>query len=359
LVDIFPESPEFPLLDIHTVVNALNKLQLLEKTIDILYQMFDSIILSPRLNLAADRTTAAIIVSGNNIQAIGRNPDLSVQHLFKDLNVVIEYLSTRLPQSISILLSQILLPSLIPRLISTWLSSSVPPSLEGIREFQEILTLVVKLEEDIESAGWTAKGELSDWVERAPRVWLTRRREASLNSVRVILSGGFGKVRSVERVETQTMLRKEEIFNDNGGGDSWNEGWSDEENEKPQAEKVKPSTESEEDVSAWGLDVDVEVEGDPQEVLGPPVTEGDEGDAGDAWDAWGWGDDGNIEPAPSPGGTKETGDVGNGVGRETDREVTLKEAYNITAIPEAILEIIEKVVDDAETLTLPEYVTFP
>jgi len=343
------------------MVNALDKLQLLEKTIDILYQRFDSLILSPRLNLATDGTTAAISASGDNIQAVGRNQDLSVQHLFRDLNVIIEYLSARLPQSISILLSQILLPSLIPRLISTWLSSSVPPSLEGIREYQDILALAVKLEEDIESVGWTAKGELSDWVERAPRVWLTRRREVSLNSVRTILSRGFGKVRSVERVETQTMSRKEEIINDSGGGggDSWNEGWSDDENEKPQAQEVKPSTEGEEDVSAWGLDVDLEVEGDPQEALGPPVTEGDKGDAGDAWDAWGWGDDGNIEPTPSPSGTKDTGDVGNGAGYEMDREVILKETYNITAIPEAILETIEKVVDDAETLSLPEYVMFP
>jgi centromere/kinetochore protein ZW10 len=356
LIDIFAESPGLPLLDIHAVVDALTKLRLLEKSIDVLYQSFDSIILSPRLNLAADRTTAAILVSGDDIQVVGRNPDISVQHLFKDLNVIIEYLSTRLPPSVSTPLSQILLPGLIPRLISTWLSSSVPPSLEGMQEYREMLALAVKLEEDIETVGWTANGELLDWVNQAPRVWLTRRREASLDSVRSILSRDFGKTKSVERVETQTVMRKEEIFNDNGGGDNWNEGWSDEENEKSQAQEMKPPTEGEEDVSAWGLDVDVEVEGDSQETSGPTTTDGGEADVGDAWDAWGWGDDGSAEPGPSPGRTKETGEVGNGVGGKMDREVTLKETYNITAVPEAILETIRKVIDDAETLTLPEYV---
>ncbi|KAH0542240.1 hypothetical protein FGG08_003362 [Glutinoglossum americanum] len=345
----FQKSPEFPLIDVHAIVDALTKLQLLEKTIDVLYQSFDAIILSPRLTLATDRTIAAILVSGDDIKVSGRDPDIGVQHLFEDFNVIIEYLSTRLPLSVSTPLSQILVPSLTSRLISTWLASSVPPSLEGMQEYREILALAVKLEEDIESIGWTAKGELLDWVERAPRVWLTRRREASLDSVRGILSRGFGKVKSVERVETQTVTRKEQLFN-NGGGDIWNEDWSDEGNEEPQVQHTKPPTEDEEDVSAWGLDVDMEVESDHPEVPNPPIIEDDDDDVGEAW---GWGDDGDDEPPLSPSGIKETGEIGNGAEANTDREVTLKETYNITAIPESILEIITKVVNDAETLTLP------
>jgi centromere/kinetochore protein ZW10 len=353
---MFAESPEFPLIDIHVVVDAFTKLQLLEKAIDVLYQNFDSIILNSRLTLAADRTTAAISVSGDDIEVSGRNPDIGAQHLFVDLNIIIEYLSTRLPPSVSTPLSRILMPSLTSRLISTWLASSVPPSLEGMREYQEILALAVRLEEDIESIGWTAEGELLDWVERAPRVWLTRRREASLDSVRSILRRGFGKVKCVERVETQTVTQKEGLFGNNGGPDIWSENWSDEENEKPQVQLVNPSTEDEEDVSAWGLDVDVDVESDRPDISRPPATKDDDDEIGEAW---GWGDDGSDGSLPNPDETKETrgtGETGNGAETRPDREVTLRETYNITAIPEFVLEIISKVVDDAETLTLPEYV---
>ncbi|KAH0563008.1 hypothetical protein GP486_002428 [Trichoglossum hirsutum] len=353
------KSPELPLIDIQVVVDALAKLQLLKKAIDVFYQNFDSIILNSRLTLATDRNTAAISVSGDDIQVSGRNSDITVQHLFMDLNIMIEYLSTRLPPSVSTPVSQILIPSLTSRLISTWLASSVPPSLEGMQEYQEILALAVKLEEDIESVGWTAKGELLNWVERAPRVWLTRRREASLDSVRSILHRGFGKIKCVERVETQTVTRKQGFFGNNGGWDIWNETWSDEESEKPQAQPVNPSTEDEEDVSAWGLDVDVDVESDHPDISRQPTTEDDDGEIGEAW---GWGDDGNDESLPNPDETKETGRTGetsNGTEAKPDREVTLKETYNITAIPESILEIIRKVVDDAEKLALPDYQSSP
>jgi centromere/kinetochore protein ZW10 len=353
LVDVFAESPEFPLIDVHAIVDALTKLRLLEKTIDVLYQSFDSIILSPRLTLATDRTAAAISVSGDDVQVSGRDPNIGVQHLFEDLNVIIEYLSTRLPPSVSTPLSQILMPSLTSRLISTWLAWSVPPSLEGMQEYREILALAVKLEEDVEAVGWMGKGELLDWVARAPRVWLTRRREASLDGIRGILSRGFGEIRSIERSETQAMTRKEELFSSNGQGDVWSEDWSDEDNEKQQVQHTKLSAEDEEDVNAWGLDVDVEVESDHQEVSKPVVTGDDDDDVGEAW---GWGDDGNDEALPDPGIAKEAAEVGNGAGTKTDREVTLKETYHITAIPESVLEIVKKVVDDAETLSLPEYV---
>ena len=335
---------------------ALIKLGLLNTKITELYQGLDTIILVPRLTLGQDDTAAAISVTGDTIQVTGRLPNADVKLLFEDVDSIVEYLTTRLPSTIAVPLSELLMPSLISHLISDWLLPSVPSSLDGMLELQTILAQVLRLSDLVDSVGWHGKSDLLDWVDQAPRVWLTKRRETSLDKVRTLLSKGLGKVRKVERIETGIVAPEDEKFHGKGGEDDWNAEWSDGEESKkaiaPPAKKVE-----DDDTSAWGLDDELEV----SEGAGKDEHLPRDNVDGEPEDAWGWGDEKDQEEPMQHDtievelGAKSNGHVPNS-GRQSQRELTLKEVYSITALPEAMLEIIVQVVSDAETLAQPKYV---
>ncbi len=338
----------------HTIVVALTKLGLLNTQINEFFQGFDKIILTPRLTVGSDNTAAALSVTADDIQVTGRLPNADVKILFDDVDSIINYLSTRLPPTIAVPLSEQLMRRLISQLISDWLLPSVPSSLDGMLEFQEILAQVLRLADVVESVGWHGKTDLLDWVDQAPRIWLTKRRETSLDKVRILLSRGLGRAKKVERIETEIVAPEDEMFHGKSE-DDWNAEWSDgEDSRKAMTSSSKKGEEDE--ASAWGLDDELDVgetAGKSAQVLG--------NDEDEAEDAWGWGDEkaedesqhkttkANKVRARSNGHASHTA-------RQSQRELTLKEVYSITALPEAMLEIIAQVVSDAETLAQPRYV---
>ncbi len=344
------------MIDVHTVVKALIRLDLSTIKINEFYQSFDNIILTPRIALGPDRTTAAISVTGDDIQLTGRLPDPDIRTTFRDVYSIIDYLSTRLPPTVAVPLSEVLIPSLTSKLISTWLLPSVPSSLDGMQEFQEILALVLKLADMMDPVGWHGKAGLLDWVDQAPRVWLTKRREASLGQVRTLLSRGLGNVKQAERVETETLLQEDDVPKGSEANNDWSADWSDDEDRKHGP--VHTTTKKEDiDASAWGLDDDVEdTEMAAKDKNAPQSNIEKEAD-----DAWGWGDE-NDQEASVQTDQKQTerGPTSNGHApksvKSSKREVTLKEVYSITALPEAMLELIIQVVSEAETLAQPKYV---
>lgn len=344
------------LIDVHTIVTSLAELNLLESKIDELCLGFSRIILTPRLSLGPDNTLAAISVTADDIEVVGRRPDTDINILFQDLDTVIDYLSTRLPPTIAVPLSERIMPDLVTQLISNWLVPSVPPSLDGMQEFQKVLALVLKLADLVDSVGWRGKVELVDWVQQAPRVWLTKRREVSLNRVRVLLSKGLGKCKKVERIETQRLSAEDKMFQDNGMGDDWNDKWSDDEDQKNI--NTKSPEKDEEDASAWGLDDNLDSGVTAAEATG---VKGD-GAVDETEEAWGWGEDENADTSVRPGSTAKHPKKSNGraqkPAKDSDRDVTLKELYSITALPASVLDIIKQVVSDAETLAQPRYASF-
>ena len=337
----------------------MTKLGLLDTKINELHQSFDKIILTPRLTSSPDHTTAAILADADEIKVTGRMSDSSIRDLFQDIDSIIDYLSTRLPPSIAVPLSGILMPSLTFQLITKWLVPSVPSSLDDMQEFQETLAQVLKLAEVLESVEWHGKADLLDWVDQAPRVWLTKRRETSLDKVRTLLAKGLGDVKMVERVETETVSAGDEMFHGNGGGDDWNAEWSDGEDSK---KRIATSTrqDEEDDASAWGLDDNPDDNEMPSKDADVPKST----DEGASADAWGWGDD-NEQEEPVRSDRVDVnkqvltsnGHVPNAA-KQPKREVSLKEVYSITALPEEVLEVITQVVADAETLAQSKYVSF-
>ena len=346
-----------------SLIKAMSKLKLFDDILARFCKDFESLILFPRLQVRVDGSVGILKIDGTVICVSGQSSDLSAQTLFSDLESIITFLSSTLAPAVVGPLSSLLMPHLISRLISVWLASAVPEELDGMVDFEDTLSLVERFGTSLDAHGWPGREELMEWIKSIPNVWLRKRQENSLNSVRILVSKGLGTIETVERIETQLLSQNDEVFTSNEGGDDWNAGWSDEGSTSPTknthtASLHKVENEDEEDVSAWGLD-------DDKEDAGIDKSQDQTGGADDESEAWGWGDEGDgVEPQRPTQATKLSPEKprSNGIReapQQAEREITLRETYNISSLPKEILRIISLVVSDAEDLESPEHASSP
>jgi centromere/kinetochore protein ZW10 len=266
------------------------------------------------------------------------------------------YLSKRLPEELVQSLSYVMMPDLVPRIKTAWLDSAVPASLQEIDKFEEVIGAVRVFCNALKELNYSGFDELQEWVASAPKVWLTKCKETALDTVRIKLAQGLGDPREVERVETQKVSRTEgqelaangapATADDDDWGAAWDEGGGAGEVEPARpgpAEDAAPITSEEDGADAWGWGEGDAAEEMPEETVAaaaPTTTEDDGGDA------WGW-DDGETtaEHVQQPGRvTKPPVQSGQ------TREMTLKETYNISSMPEPVLALISAILEDGASL---------
>ncbi|RPB28816.1 hypothetical protein L211DRAFT_800621 [Terfezia boudieri ATCC MYA-4762] len=362
------------------VVEALEALGLLKSKVDGMHQMIDRVLIGPRLEVPKGGRMEVpgfrVEEGKGKIGIWGWSRDLSAAHLYSDLHIIITFLHTRLPKSLQRSFSRIFTPSLDTRLISQYLPTTIPSALSALPQFQEVLRKTGEFEEFLQGIGWTLELDLQDWVERAARVWLAKRREDALETTRrAFVREGWMKGRLVERCETKKQKEKE-------------------------IEESKSSLilsgDEEEDASGWGLheDLDLDLDVDEPPPPGPSQSEKKEEEeekekkkeAGDD-DAppqidemdWGeWGDDGNtgdtssskpetapLQPPPLASLPAEKPQEGVKKPRRTrpkirqpkstpgspPKKITLKETYTITGMPDSIISIIQNLLEEAAQLS--------
>lgn len=296
--------------------------------------------------------TESNTVKQNVLQAHG-STDKSVELLFKDLEKVFAFLIQRLPSDLVETISSTLLPEVIHRITSVWLDSAVPASLRDMEIFKEIISLAKTFCGTLKSLGFSNLGDLQEWAESAPRVWLSKCRESALDTVRTKLSNGLGKTAQVEKIEKQMVSKSEgqqltangaAVDDDHGWGDAWDDG------EEAAADDTtnKPAGGGEDDgADAWGWGD--EATEDQHLKESNKKSNADEED--DLTAAWGWGDDGNEEELQGESKPKESA--------TQTRELTLKETYTISSTPQEILDLISAIAEDGAALTEDKYANSP
>lgn len=335
-------------VDINTTVEALTKLNLLDSFIHRLGRDLDRTIVAPRLAMGSDSIVSAVEVQGEDIRRAGPVNDGSVKAALEDIQLVAEYLSTRLPPSIAIPLSSKIVPIIASRLISNQLLPAVPLSTEGIPQFQESLSYVLGFVEYLDELGWSGQSRLSDWVDKSAEIWLAKQKEAAIAGVQSMIPKKVLEKKTVERVETQVVSKGDALHAGEDQEDDWAADWDAEE----ETTTEQKETAEEEDMSAWGDEVDLTAD----EPKGDEIKEKSE-DAEDA-DDWGvdWDDDTDTKPAASPKSPVKSPKSPNKTAKPAQQkapaqqEVTLRETYTVTAIPDAIMEIILQVLRDVDTL---------
>lgn len=336
-------------MDLEALVASAQDLDIFDSLIQRLSKDLERTIFRPRLHMDSRGEVAKATVSSVELSTAQRQDDASCDSLFADVHAALEFFTERLPATVIAPLSESLMPALMQQLEESWLEPAVPLDIAEMPSFQDVLAGVQKLATDIDRLGWRGSGRLHDWVRNAPRTWLTKRRENLLGDVRNLVFTGLRETRVVERVETQMMSKTDHQALQGGGGndDDWDTAW-----DEPQedANPAEPAGQDDDDVSAWDT-------GDADENRADePVAGGDDSDA------WGWGDE--EQPAPSPAplkpATAQGTTVNGGQPSGSDgREVTLRETFTVTSVPEGVLEIVQKLIADAQTLAGPDYASSP
>ncbi|PSN60397.1 hypothetical protein BS50DRAFT_535887 [Corynespora cassiicola Philippines] len=347
-----------PPVRIDAVVDALSKLGLLDGLITRFSRDFDSIIVAPRLNVGPSQVVSAFKMDGNDIQVTDRMGDLNIKATLMDVHAITKHLSARLPPSIAIPLSEKLVPVITSRLISSWLLPAVPTSTDCIHDFQENLSLVLGLAEYFDEVGWKGQERLREWVDKAGEVWLSRQKETGIARVQSLFPRRVKDKKTVERVETQVISKGDAMLAGQEEQDEdWGAEWGDEEQKEERAEGAAQAPDvEEEDMSAWGMDDDEETQEDTHDK--PKAEEKTEAAEEEDVEAWGWGDDDDAKPGPQAEALSKPSapSKANGEPKQSEKEVTLRETYTVTAIPDSLLEIILQVVTDVGTLNSPDLV---
>ncbi|KAI3140253.1 hypothetical protein CBS147325_6485 [Penicillium roqueforti] len=341
---------------IESTITSLARLDILTSSIEKLQRDLFSAIVNPILLPHPNGTSHGVVVTETSIRIEPEASKATALETLDRLSSVLGYLRQNLPSSVSATFSESFIAIISSKAICEWLSPAIPTDLGGLAEFENILSHVSQFTQQIESWGWTGQEELVSWVNQAPRLWLTRRRVDSLDSVRKVLAASQGTTKQVERIERGKISQAEGALLENAGNEDWDAHWDDDKEDEPKkAETAKPD-EEEEDVSAWGLD-DEDVEETPDAKPEAAASAEDDDD-----DAWGWGDededDHKVDNKPSePQKTSSTNatDTKNTTQFVSPKEVTLKEVFTITDIPESVLKVVQQQITDSKDISQPAY----
>ncbi|KAM3414970.1 hypothetical protein BST61_g10108 [Cercospora zeina] len=306
-------------------------------------------------------------MDGTHLVCNGHGDDTSTEALFGDLQSSFDFLAQNLERDIVSPLAQIMVPRINVRLEEDWLEAAVPIDLEDLPAFQVLLETTSRFAGRIDQLGWPGSKSLREWVNAAPKTWLTRRREAILGDVRNLVFSGLRERKTVERVETQTISKEDRaaLGGTNGGDDEW-DAWGEQEGSVGSPTTAAPPKEvDDDDLSAWDEDADVPSRppaaapdpqaededmsawDEPDAAAQPPS--GQEGD--DEGEAWGW--DGEEEQSAPTVPSAKVPSEPNGVktsSKTADREMTLRETFTVTGIPDGTLELLKQIISDAQSL---------
>ncbi|CAK4034555.1 Hypothetical predicted protein [Lecanosticta acicola] len=321
---------------VEELVKTGKALGIFDDLLEKLAKAFDRVILRPRM-IGHNGSLPRVYVDGDEIYC-KNEADPSTGQLFADLKAILDFLVRQLPADVAAPLSDMLLPTLSSRLEEEWLEPSVPLQLSEVPAFQRLLEEILDFADFIDEKQLYGGKGLREWLDNVSPTWLRKRREVILGDVRNLVFTGLRETKTVERVETQ-VIAKDDALAQGGqtGDDDWDTAW-DEPEEQPAAADEDDGT------SAW------DVEGDE------PAKE----DAGDDDEAWGWGDGDENAPASPKAAKKDLAKTnGDPPQQAQEQEMTLRETFTVTSVPENLLVQIQSVIHDAETLSGPSYTNTP
>jgi centromere/kinetochore protein ZW10 len=351
-------------MSLEDVTGAMSELGILDTYISRLHRDLDTVIINPLFTVDFKGMAPKAIYDDSKVQLSKKSEISNPSTFVHEVDGLVRFVTSELPERLYQPLLEKLLPSLMVQLIINSLDPSVPVDLNQMNIFKDSLMKIEDLADYIDTLGVPipSDGDLSSWVERLPQTWLAKRREAALAQLRSISYAGAKTQRTAERVETQ-IVSSDDVMVANGQGqeeDEWNADWAeeDEADESEHADMPK-SADDDEDASAWGLEDEPETEEETKPAAEDPDGEDEE-------EAWGWGDgddEGEEEssklpepPTPINATLKPKAKTPPSKRQPpTEREITLRETFAITAIPDSILELINLILTDASTLSTPSF----
>ncbi|PSK55172.1 hypothetical protein B9Z65_2561 [Elsinoe australis] len=257
--------------------------------------------------------------------------------LLADIEKFVGFLSEALPKDLQIPIVGPVFPDFWNQLEQSRLNAIVPVDIERLSGFDDTLTAVSRLSRTLSTTGWPGHDKVQEWIAAAPRVWLSRQREHTLQAVRTSLLSNLRQTKKAEKVETQVVSHEEQVPDENG----WDTEWKDEQGAANEAVTKSDTNGDADDASAW----DVEDDDNPLSSNGHAAKANEDDDEA----AWGWDDGQETSPTKSksePGSTVPKSAKGN-----KGTEVTLRETYTVTSVPDILFDESIKVLLKAKQLS--------
>lgn len=334
------------------LLQGLEKLDSLEVPLRMLSRTLYRKILQPVLSRSPEGVICGIDETLHCLTMSSSNNKKTAENVLDCLRLVFVFIHTHFPTLLGSFIGTALTEELVEILIRDWLTPSIPISLSDVQQSYIVPSKVKGLADLIMSYDWPGYKALIGWTDRLPQTWLEKRRASSLDAVRSALKAPRGPNREVQRVERQNISEEDEAFPQNGV-DDWNAAWTDEEPEATTA-STTVANEEEEDLSGWDFDEDAK-----NNASSAASSKEANGTVEDNTDAWEWGEDNADETREdqSRSRTERPHSVPTN-GSTEDREITLTEIYTITDIPDYLLDIISREVQDAEQMKNSDNATF-
>ncbi|KAM0701355.1 hypothetical protein Q7P35_011716 [Cladosporium inversicolor] len=350
-ITVHSHKEDAPEVTLTSLVAAAPALEVFERLVQKVSRDVDRVLLKPLMSRDSSGRPGKIAAADDSITCERLEYDDHAATIFSDLKTIIKFLGDKLPGDICIPLSRSLMPSLTSRLDAYWLEPSIPLEMSQMSFFQTTLNEVQDFVQFLDECKWENTVELHEWVSNAPRSWLTKRRETLLGDVRNLVFSGLKDTKTVERVETQ-MVNDAHVDDAGNNDDDWDTAWDEPQEDtgdtsaKPSSAQ-KPVDDDDDDTSAWDTD---------------DLGDGKKTDEDGGEDAWGWGDEEGSQKTSSPVLAKKESPRPNGgdtASKPAQQEMTFRETFTVTAIPDGLLAITQQVIADAEALAGPEYASSP
>ncbi|RMZ80690.1 hypothetical protein DV738_g2686, partial [Chaetothyriales sp. CBS 135597] len=293
----------------------------------------------------------------------GRQFEVSLHTKASSVDVAIDFLiafwdflQAYLPQTMIESLAERLIPKAIDILIADWVTPAVPIHPHELNALDELQRNVSGLASYLNKHAWPGGAKLSKWIDDAPSFWLAKRKAETLDAVRRAFSSSTGHLHQVERIERQPAPNAPAADNNSKeGDDDWNSSWD--------TGDPEPNNDIDDDTSGWGFD-----DGDPVSPALTPQNGNEHASSGqenaEDGDAWGWDDDdhdsanGNAPAPPTKSSPEDHNrlrvDKPPGANATAD-EIQLVEYYAITDIPDYMIDIVGRDIQDSLSLAQAQH----
>ncbi|CCD42975.1 putative centromere kinetochore protein zw10 protein [Botrytis cinerea BcDW1] len=336
------------------VAIGLERFEELEEFGKNLWEQLSETVIRPRTGLESSPSVFQICIEDNTLRVTEDHSDTSIKSLFRDILGIIRFLDENLPKTMVESLSKVMMPDLTEIIIGTWLETSVPTSLDDMVDYEKALGRTSEFAETLQKLGWPGAERFYEWVSSAAKIWLTKKRETSLDRVRNALALGVGQPLEAKRVEMRMVTRDDGMHVASNGEtvkDDWGWGEEDEEEETQPISRSRASFDEERRASSLSIAPD------------PNILQVDDEDA------WGWGDDNEIAVETPADEFPDTPKTQNDPYSPTSptklndsaekRNVTLSEKYWTSSIPLTIFNHVVTIYEDGAKLMQPEQVSSP
>ncbi|KAI5292738.1 hypothetical protein KEM52_006106 [Ascosphaera acerosa] len=255
---------------------------------------------------------------------------------------LLHFVQAKLPEEIATPVISPLTTLLSKELIPQALRTAMPTEVSAFRAFQrELERIRTSVLTNLRGLGCTTCDAVEDWSNDVPRLWLQERRALAVDETRNILwravkekprTVDFVETRAVPAVQTAGMSADEAV-------DQWAENWGD--------DGLGREVGRDEDRDA----------GSTTAVSEKNTTTASDGGIDEPDDsAWGWDDDNLVQDATTTDAPPEAaaGSTPQADGTQPTSTLALTERYSISQVPDRLLALIVKQIDDSRQLASKE-----